>query len=395
MPGQTSAAEPSVALSLFANDGGRSGIGRYLKALLSGLVRELPRSEFHLYLAAQDLPVFAGEVASHASRIHWHPTRNLWNRPPLSLLWHAAVFGGAARRHGADVIYLPAGNRRLAPFASLPTVAVVHDLSWLHVKGKYDRFRGLYQHRLLPWMIRRTTRVIAISRSTEEDLVDLAACPRDRIVRIANGYDAAVFHPRDPGASRAELQRAGLDLPERFLLYVSRLEHPGKNHVTLLAAYRRLLDRRPDLAHDLVFAGGRWNGAEQVDAAIRDLGLQSRVRTLGFVDDAHLPRLYATASALVFPSLFEGFGLPVIEAQACGLPVAAAGVSSLPEVVGDGGLLFDPLDPDSIAEAIATLLDRPERVAELVERGFANARKYTWESTSAATARILREVARA
>ncbi|MBP9143252.1 MAG: glycosyltransferase family 4 protein [Thermoanaerobaculia bacterium] len=385
-------ADCAVAVSLFANDRGNSGIGRYLKSVVPRLVDAMPEATFHLFAARADQSVFAGCFERFDARVRWHLTSDFWNRPPPSLVWHAAWWDHAARRAGADALYLPAGNRRLAPFARLPSVAVVHDLSWLHMKGKYDPLRELYLRRLLPWMIRRSTRIIAISRSTESDLVQLAGCPPGRITRIANGFDATQFHPRDAAASRAQLQQAGVELPERFLLYVSRLEHPGKNHVTLLAAYRRLLDQRPDLAERLVFAGGRWNGAEAVDAAIADLGLEDRVRRLGFVADAHLPLLYATATALVFPSLFEGFGLPVIEAQACGLPVAGADASSIPEVMGGAGLLFDPLDPQAIATAITTLIDQPALRAELARRGLENARSYTWEATATATARLLRQV---
>lgn len=384
--------ELGVAVSLFANDRGTSGIGRYLKSVVPRLVEAMPEAAFHLFAAREDLPVFAGCFEGFGPRVRWHPSSAFWNRPPPSLLWHAAAWDRAARRAGAEVLYLPAGNRRLAPFARLPSVAVVHDLSWLHMRGKYDPLRGLYLKKILPWMIRRATRIIAISRSTEDDLVHLAGCPPQRITRIANGFDATAFHPRDAGASRQRLAKDGLALPERFLLYVSRLEHPGKNHVGLLAAYRRLLDRRPDLPEHLVFAGGRWNGAEAIDAAIHDFGLGDRVHTLGFVADAHLPLLYATATALVFPSLFEGFGLPIIEAQACGLAVAGADCSSIPEVLGGAGLLFDPLDPEAIAGAIATLLDRPDLRAELARRGIENARGYTWEATAAATAQLLREV---
>ena len=382
-----------VAVSLFANDRGTSGIGRYLKSVVSRLPAADPGVRLLLFVAREDLPVFAGFDERDGGRVRFVPVADRWNSPPLSLLWHAFAFPRAAARAGASVIYLPAGNRRLVPFGALPTLAVVHDLSWLHMEGKYDLARELYLRRFLPWMIRRSTRVVAISESTERDLVALAHCPAARITRVGNGFDATVFHPRDAGASRRELAAAGLELPPRFLLYVSRLEHPGKNHVGLLRAYRRLLDRRPDFPDDLVFAGGRWNGAEAVDRALAELGLESRVHRLGFVADEHLPHLYATARGLVFPSLFEGFGLPILEAQACGLPVAGSALSSIPEVIGDAGLLFDPHDPDEIAAAIERLATDDARRSEMIDRGLANARRHTWEATAAATARLLREIA--
>ena len=388
------AAELSVAVSLFANDRGRSGIGRYLQNVVGRLPAADPELRLLLYVAREDLPVFSGLFAADDPRARFVAVDDRWNAPPASLLWHAVRFPALARQAGARVLYLPAGNRRLAPFSPLPTVAVVHDLSWLHMRGKYDFARQLYLRGLLPWMIRRATRVVAISGSTEQDLVALAACDPRRLVRIGNGYDAQVFQPREAAASRAALAAAGgRSLPARFLLYVSRLEHPGKNHVGLLRAYRRLLDRHPDLAEDLVLAGGRWNGAEAVEREIVALGLGERVHLLGYVADEQLPLLYATARALVFPSLFEGFGLPILEAQACGLPVAGSAVSSIPEVIGEAGLLFDPHDPVAIADAVERLLFDDELRGDLARRGLENAHRHTWEVTAAATARLLREVA--
>jgi glycosyltransferase involved in cell wall biosynthesis len=185
----------------------------------------------------------------------------------------------------------------------------------------------------------------------------------------------------------------GRRLPERFLLYVSRLEHPGKNHVGLLRGYRAVLDRDPSFPYDLVFAGSRWNGAEAVDAAITELGLGERVHLLGFVEDAALPHLYRSARALVFPSLFEGFGIPILEAQASGLPVAGANVSSIPEVVGEGGLLFAPADLEATADAIVRVALDEKLRAELVRKGLENAGRYTWEAAAASTLEVLFDAA--
>lgn len=384
----------AIAASLFANDGGRSGIGRYMKALVPALVAADPGISWHFYVAQEDVGVFADVIAEkEASRVRLVPVANRWNAPPLSLLWHAFVFDRAARAAGADAIYLPAGNRRLVAFGSLPRVAVVHDLSSFHVKGKYDPLRMFYIKGLTPWLIRRATRVIAISTSTAKDVVELAKYPAERITLIGNGYDRSHFAPMTATAARARLAELRVEVPQNYLLYVSRLEHPGKNHVGLLKGYRALLDRNPDFAYDLVFAGGRWNGAEAVDAAIAELRLANRVHLLGFVDDRSLPPLYAAARALLFPSLFEGFGLPVIESQACGIPVAGANASSIPEVIGDAGLLFDPHDANAIADAVERIASDEALRSEVIARGFENSRRFTWESAAERTVALLREVA--
>ena len=386
--------ELTVAVSLFANDRGRSGIGRYLKEVTAALVAKGPSVAWRFFVAREDLPVFEGVAPEDGERVRWTAVADRWNRPAVSPLWHATAFPLLARRAGADVIYLPAGNRRLVPFSTTPTVAVVHDLSSFHVEGKYDPLRMLYIRQVMPWLIRRSARVIAISDSSAADVVQLAGYPRRRVTVIGNGFDRRVFRPRPVAESRAALEALGRSLPEHFLLYVSRLEHPGKNHVGLLRGYRALLDRSPGFPFDLVFAGGRWNGAEAVDAAIEELGLSGRVHLLGFVEDAALPHLYATARAMIFPSLFEGFGIPILEAQASGLPVAASNVSSIPEVVGEGGLLFDPADPAAMASAIERIgLDEALR-RKLARKGMENADRYTWEATAEATLGVLREAAR-
>ncbi len=383
----------TVAVSLFANDRGRSGIGRYLKEVTAALVAADPDVAWRLFVADGDRKVFDGIAPGDGDRIRWIGVPDLWNEPALSPLWHAFRFPSLAAASGADVIYLPAGNRRLVPFSPRPTVAVVHDLSSFHVQGKYDPLRMLYIRRLMPWLIRRSTRVITISTSSAKDIVELAGYPADRLTIIGNGFDRRVFSPGGANESLAALAAMGRRLPRGFLLYVSRLEHPGKNHVGLLHAYRGVLDREPAFPYDLVFAGSRWNGAEAVDAAITELGLAERVHLLGFVEDAALPHLYRAARAMVFPSLFEGFGIPILEAQASGLPVAGANVSSIPEVVGAGGILFDPSDPSSIADAVLRVALDDTLRAELVRSGFENAERYTWEATAARTLEVLRDAA--
>jgi glycosyltransferase involved in cell wall biosynthesis len=316
-----------------------------------------------------------------------------FNRPAWSVAWHLFGLPAQLRRAGVEVLYLPAGNRRLAPLARTPTVAVVHDLSAFHVRAKYDPARMLYIRRVLPWMMRRIDRVIAVSGSTARDVVELAGVAADRVTVVGLGYDREVFHPRDPAVCRRRLVDAGLELPGQYLVYVSRLEHPGKNHVGLVRGFARAVERDPGMTADLVLAGGRWPGSEVIDREIETLGLGSRVRLLGFVADAVLPDLLGASTGLVFPSLFEGFGLPILEAQAAGVPVACANTSSLPEVAGGAALLFDPGDPDAIADAIARLASDGAMRASLRTRGLANASRFSWEQTADATLELLEATA--
>jgi glycosyltransferase involved in cell wall biosynthesis len=176
------------------------------------------------------------------------------------------------------------------------------------------------------------------------------------------------------------------------LLYVARLEHPGKNHVALLEAYARL--RAEGVRHKLVLAGPRWNGAEAIDAAVASLGLGEHVVFTGFVAGDDLPGLYAGASVFVFPSLYEGFGIPLLEAMACGTPACVANTSSLPEVAGDAALLFDPRDPRDIADAIHRLITDDVLRARLRARGLKRCGEFTWERSAQGVLDACRAAAR-
>jgi glycosyltransferase involved in cell wall biosynthesis len=264
----------------------------------------------------------------------------------------------------------------------MPSVGTVHDLSQLHVPQKYDPLRMIYIMRVLPRMMRRLTRVIAVSESTRRDLESFARVAADRIRVIHNGADLARFAPRDRDEAKAAVA-AELGLPRDFVLYIARLEHPGKNHVRLLEAFATL-KRETGLPHKLVLVGSRWSGAELIDAKVEALGLGGEVVFPGFVPNELLPVLYAAADVFVFPSLFEGFGIPVLEAMACGTPVCAASTSSIPEVVGDAGLLFDPVEPAAIAASMQRLLtDEPLR-ERLVRLGLEQAKGFSWDEAAAA-----------
>jgi glycosyltransferase involved in cell wall biosynthesis len=276
------------------------------------------------------------------------------------------------------VVFLPAGNRRLGLGYGVPAVATVHDLSQLHVRQKYDAARMFYATRVLPLLIGRQQRIITVSSSTRSDVLSRTSVSADRVSVVPNGVDLSRYAPLDEASAREAALRLGLREP--YLLYVARLEHPGKNHVTLLEAFARL--RAAGLPHKLVLAGPRWNGAEAIDAAVARLGLAEHVVFTGFVAGDDLPGLYAGAAAFVFPSLYEGFGIPLLEAMACGIPSCVANVSSLPEVAGDAALLFDPRDPAAIASALQRLLTDDLLRARLRARGLKRCAEFTWERSA-------------
>ncbi|MDX1931570.1 MAG: glycosyltransferase family 1 protein [Capsulimonadales bacterium] len=379
-----------VGISTFGGDGGKSGISQYVIFLLREFARMQSNDpkgpRFEVIVHEDEKDVFA--PAALGLETLCLPASL---RPALkNILWHQTELPRLCRERGYDVLFLPAGNRRLPFRCPCPTVGMVHDFSILHVPGKYDRLHHLYITKGLPFLARRLTRVLAPSESSRQDILSFARIPAERVQVIPEAADTAFYRaiPR-PEAEAYVAERYPALAGRPFLLYVSRIEHPGKNHVRLIRAFARL-KRECRVPHVLLLAGSEWSGAEAVHAEADASGVGSEILFTGFVPRADIPYLYSATDLFVFPSLWEGFGLPVLEAMSCGAPVACSGVSSLPEVAGDAAILFDPTDEQDIARKLGDILSDPRRRAELARRGQDRSRSFSWERAAQETMEAMR-----
>ncbi len=377
-----------LGVTTFGGDGGTSGIGRYISELLGQFGRMGREMEV-------DVLLHHGESSAYLNGSTGLRPIELgeWFRSPLkNILWHQFGLPRICSRNQYDVLFLPAGNRRLPWNLSVPSVGTVHDFASLHLAGKYGFSRSLYIKKILPILIRSLTRVIAPSRASAKDIIEHARVPETKVDCIPNGVDHRRFHPRDPARCLAALQaRHGIRAP--YLLYVARLEHPGKNHVRLIRAFDLLRSRLKEPIQ-LVLAGKDWFREEAIHAEAQRAHHAGDIHFTGFLGDEDLPRLYSGATGLIFPSLYEGFGIPVLEAMASGIPVACSNVSSLPEVAGDAALLFDPMEEESILSAMETLATDESFRKQACARGLEHARSFTWERTARKTLDSLRKAAR-
>jgi glycosyltransferase involved in cell wall biosynthesis len=282
----------------------------------------------------------------------------------------------AAARAGADVLHSLASTGPV--HGTVPRLVTVHDLHYRAQHAAHFGLRGQAMRVLVPAAARRSRRVIVPSRATRDDVVRHLRVPADRVDVVPE----AVGHPvGDPRRTREEV-RTDLGAGERPLVLTVSAKRPHKNLMRLLGALARLpAERRPLLA----MPGYPTPHEAQLRARASELDVGESVRLLGWLSGTELEDLYRAADAFVFPSLLEGFGLPVLEAMARGLPVATSDRTSLAEVAGDAALLFDAEDEASIAAAIERLLGDPELGERLGIAGLAQAGKFTWEDTAAGT----------
>lgn len=287
-----------------------------------------------------------------------------------------ALLPGRAERAGVQVLHSLASTGPAR--GSFRRVVTIHDLIYAVHPEAHFGVRALGMRVLVPLAARRSQRVIAPSAATAADVERVLGVPRSRVDVVPNGLGATSDVTPAP---EGEVRRR-LDLGSRPLLLSVSAKRPHKNLPTLLDALARMpRDGRPVL----VVPGYPTPHEAELRARARKLGVEPDVRLLGWVSDAFLEGLYATAAAFVFPSLYEGFGLPVLEAMARGVPVACSDRSSLPEVGGDAAVYFDPSDPAAIAAAVAGLLEDPVAAAGLRERARARAAGFTWERSAQLT----------
>ncbi len=351
----------------------RAGIHQYIAQVLDHLPPLAPDSKYLLFsrhaAGLADKPGF--EV--RASR--W-PTENRL----LRIAWEQTAWPLVAAGEKLDLLHSMAFVTPL--LSRIPTVITVFDLSFIHYPDSFPALQRRYLRSQTARSCRRARRVITISESSRQDVHQIFQVPLDRVDVVYPGVEAQ-YRPL-PAADVAAFRRHE-ELPQRFLLHVGTLQ-PRKNIPVVLEALARI--QRPDLL--LVLAGGKGWMYEEIFARVVALGLEDQVRFIGYVEDDALPLWYNAATVLLFPSVYEGFGLPVVEAMACGTPVIAAQSSSIPEAGGEAALYFNPHDSETLASGLTAVLDNEDLAAAMREKGLIQAQRFSWQKAGEETALVYR-----
>ena len=361
-----------------------AGLARYAERLashlLSGHGDEIDLTLFYNQHSSHELPVslqkaqaatlergqYAWRLGALASQLL--RSRAVERKLPPSDLYHA--------------------TEHLLPRLARPTVLTVHDLIFEAFPQHHTWTNRAFLQVAMPLFVRAASAIIAVSHQTRRDLMARYATPERKIRVIYEGIDDRFSPIGPPAVARIRQQYAsGPDRP--YLLMVGTLE-PRKNHATAMRALARL--KQAGHPHRLLVCGGKGWLFEPVAALVAELGLTGDVTFAGRVPDEDLPALYAGADALLLPSLYEGFGFPVLEAMACGTPVVCADSSSLPEVAGNAALLVPPTDDEALAAAVDRILTEPGLADELRRRGSVQAARFRWEKCAAETVEVYKEL---
>jgi glycosyltransferase involved in cell wall biosynthesis len=328
--------------------------------------------------------LFLSEPRAHFAHCTIARSRLPTHKPIVRIFWEQVLQPLALRHAQIDVLHALAfaGPR----FISIPWLATIYDVSFMRYPESFPRWNRMY----LTWAVRdavqRADGLIAISKSTKRDLVEWFGAAPERIRVIYCGKDAAFAPATDRAALDAWRQARGV--PDKMILFVGTIE-PRKNIARLMRAFARA-KRAARLPHVLVLIGARgWQYAE-VDATLAQENLTNAVQFIGYVPQAELPRWYQAADLFVYPSLYEGFGMPPLDAMASGVPVVTSNAASLPEVVGDAALQVSPTDDVALADAIVRALTDEALRAQMIARGLTQAAQFSWERAGRETVALYR-----
>lgn len=369
-----------IAIDAFeANFGERVGIGNYVYNLVKNLARIDPRNNYTLYLKS---PI-SKEFYFEQDNFRFRPLQSLTYRT----FWTQLRLPVELFSHRPEILHVPAGQK-IPPYRPCKTIVTIHDIAFLTFKNYFHpsiRWRSI---KFTRYAVRHADKIIAISESTKKDILNFYGVKPDRVVVIYHGVED-IYRPIND-VDQINKSRGKYNLGSNYMLFVGVLQ-PRKNIPRLIRAFNSFIkNKKKDC--QLVIAGKKGWLYDDIFHTTKILKIEDRVIFPGYVPIEDMPALMSGARLLVLPSLYEGFGIPLLEAMACGTPVIASNVSSIPEVVGDAGLLFDPYNEEEIAQAMFDVLSNESLRSEMIKKGLERAKLFSWEKAARQTLSVYEEV---
>lgn len=354
------------------------GAGIYVLNLIKVLSKIDRKNKYFIFIEKRNIKKFKLGDNFHLIGIKSMPRS-------LRLLWEQIVFPFLLRRYKIEVLHSPRYTIPLLRFA-WKSVVTFHDLLFLLFPKKHNVLKRFFYGRMLPIAAKKAERIIAVSSATKKDIAKLLNIPSEKIEVINLGIDSS-YHPIE----KKELQdfRRKEEIFGSFILYVGTLKK-RKNVLNIIKAYKKIKEKK--IKEKLVIVGNKSGEYQNIYKTVKNLGLKKDVFFTGYVDEKLLPFYYNSASLFIYPSLYEGFGLPVLEAMASGTPVITSNVSSLPEVAGDAALLVNPHDVEEMAEMMQKVLNNEELQEKMREKGLKRAKLFSWERCARETLNLYKEI---
>ncbi len=351
----------------------KSGVGQYIHGLVEAILQENASDTFTLYCSPQNVRNYQFDAPNYRAKV-WGLSEQART---ARLLYEYTFLPSELRRQRYDLFH--GFSNFLPPRKVCPYVVTIHDLSYHVHPERCPWLRRQYWYAMTRRTVELADLILTVSEHSKREIIRFFPEAADRVVVVHNGVHAR-FRPLGTPREASNLPKRGLNAP--YVLFVGTLEQ-GKNVARLIEAFDRIAPEFPQ--HELYIAGDRGWLYEGIFEAAKRARASSRIRFLGHVSDDGVVELLNFCDVFVFPSLYEGFGLPPLEAMACGAPVVTSNTSSIPEVVGDAALQVDPTDVDALAQAIARVLGDPSLRALLREKGLARAKAFSWKKAARET----------
>lgn len=349
------------------------GIGRYVRELVTALSKLDLDTSYRLFVSGytdSDLLLFPSNFSYKSTQLTPKWLARIWHRANIPL--PVEVFVGSVNLfHATDFVLPPT-------LLGVKTLLTVHDLSFVRVPDSASPTLKTYLDYVVPRSISRSMHVVADSQATKDDIVDLYGVDPNKVTVLLSGVDSRFFNRIDSPFLMTTRSKYNLgSVP--YIFSVGTVQ-PRKNYERLIRSLAKL--RQSNIDMHLVIAGGKGWLDSPIYQTITETRMDKYVHFIGFADDADLPALYQNATCVAFPSLYEGFGLPILEAMASGIPVLTSNISSLPEVAGDAAIMVDPYNLDEITDGLLRLITDTNLRNELTQKGLLRAKQFTWEKSA-------------
>jgi glycosyltransferase involved in cell wall biosynthesis len=359
----------------------KSGVGFYVLNLLKALSEVDRNDTYYVYTKKEDRLLVEHDPA------HFNIIPCSTNNRLLRLGWEQMFLPHYISRDKLDVFHSP--HYTIPLRSKAPTVSTFHDMTFFSHPEVHEKSKVLFFRQMIPLAAERADAIIAVSQSTKKDMVRFLDLPESKIHVVYEGIDSEEYRPLAQDERMDNIKRQ-YKLPEEFVLFVGTLE-PRKNIDGAIRAFKQVTEETGKKFGLVVTGGKGWN-YHSIFNLVQELDIEDDVRFTGYVPEEDLPYLFNAATVFAYPSFYEGFGIPPLEAMACGTPVVASNVSSVPEVVGDAGLLVDPSKDEEIAGAILRILTDPDLRSELSAKGLERTKLFSWQKAAKETLKIYNSV---